>query len=201
MFGVWIVFIAFCFVVLGFLPKRIKYSAFVVLLAISACPIFEQGQYNAIDLLYAFFDVPSVFGLMVALAFVIEVILSDVALKYQKIAFISKHLKVKPITFVLYGVFGLVVYLGGLNLISFDIYHLTPLWQGLIIFGMACVMIIFDKVAGILLAISFVLMLVLDSSFVEMMFCAYLWLFSVVYSFYILVCLIVESKRKSIKQI
>ena len=109
------------------LNKRLK-SILVLVFFVFACLPFYEGRYSFITLLYSFFDTPSLFCVLLCLLFVFRGLNKDFSFNFDifkadtKKAFKQHHLK-QVLSFVLIFFAFLIVFLGELNLIPFDLYH------------------------------------------------------------------------------
>ncbi|RDU54345.1 hypothetical protein CQA49_04930 [Helicobacter sp. MIT 00-7814] len=195
MFGVGVLSLG----ILAFLSQvlfRHKFARFVfvaLFFALSFVPLVEGFNTNA--LIYSFFGAPSVFCTLLLMIFV---------LKSFGLTFSFLNHSLKPQTLFVFALFGVLLYLSALNLLPFDLAHLSILVQGVVvlifIFCIACV----DRFALKLLCLSlglYALALCLESfnlmpppfdgniylfSLYEVIICPYLWLYALGFSIFAL---------------
>ena len=182
MLWLWIVYLAVVAWIAAHYTQKIlpKYLICLLCAIIGSVPLFF-AHYSAIEMVYAFFGAPSLLCVLIALGALWRVLALDFGIRALA--------PLKPISFVLYAAFGAVLLLGALNIAhSLDIYHFEPLYQNLIILGVMGVMIALDSVMGIFFAVSCIILLGGgdDKSIIEVVFCPYLWLYSVGYTLFMI---------------
>ncbi|MGI0406213.1 hypothetical protein ACRE1S_02040 [Helicobacter himalayensis] len=176
---------------------KVARLAFVVLFfALSFVPLVEGFSTNA--LIYSFFGAPSVFCTLLLIVFL---------LKSFGLTFSFLNYSLKPQTLFLFALFGALLYLGALNLLPFDLAHLSILAQDvvvlIVIFCVACI----DRFALKLLCLSlglYIFAFCLESfqllpppfeadfaniylfSLYEVIICPYLWLYALGFSIFAL---------------
>lgn len=186
MFGLWIMYVAII-LWLGahLLESRIlvKYILCLICIVLACVPIFFT-HYNSIEIIYAFFDAPSIITILIALTFLAKTFVQDVGTLMHKQ--ISIPLALQPITFLYYAVFGALLLLGTLNIVPWlDVYHFDPIFENLIVLGVIAVMIYSDMLMGIFLALASVALFFTDThNILDNIFCPYLWVYSVGYTLF-----------------
>ncbi|NDJ26559.1 hypothetical protein DMB95_01105 [Campylobacter sp. MIT 12-8780] len=114
------------------LSKRLKYTLLLVFFILACLPFYER-HYSFITLLYSFFDTPSLFCVLLCALFVFRGLSKDFSFDFDickadtKKAF--KHPLQQALSFALIFFASLVVFLGELNLIPFDLYHSSYFMQ------------------------------------------------------------------------
>lgn len=164
----------------------IKYTVAFILFCLSLIPItlHQDQSYNTFEILYAFFDSPSVFCVLLSVFFIIRCILSDV-LRFSWVGyFIESTMRCKNSTMLILCAFGTILYLGALNLLPFDLYHLGVWKSGVITLGVIVFIGLLDFNALLLLIITLCAFMFchLNLSLAESIICPYLWLYSIIFS-------------------
>ncbi|MGX2984787.1 hypothetical protein ACWIWK_04860 [Helicobacter sp. 23-1048] len=165
---------------------KLKYTIAFVLFAISLIPInlHTEQSYNTFEIIYTFFDSPSVFCVLLSMLFVTRCVLGDM-FRFSWIGyFIEQKMRPQDSTMLILSVFGVVLYLGACNILPFDVYHLG-IWQSGFITLCVVVLIGFlDSCALVLLffTICVYVFFGFDLSLAEFVICPYLWLYSVIFT-------------------
>lgn len=168
------------------LAVRLKYTIALILFGLSFIPLHlhQDQDYNTFEVAYAFFDTPSVFCMLLCGLFIARSIFSD-ALRFSWVgAFIESTMRCKDSTLLILCLFGAVLYLGVLNLLPFDVYHLG-IWQsGLITLGVIVFISLLDCIALLLLFFTLCVFVFCGSylSLAEFIICPYLWIYSVIFT-------------------
>ena len=138
---------------------------------------FYEGFCGA-DFLFAFFDAPSPLCVLLLAFFVLKNLLKDFAPKNSHKAQIFA---IKPAAFVLLCLYGLLLYLGNLDLIPLDIYNQSPIFQAFCAFALLLALYFADKFCATLALIALLpFVFGLSQNPLTMLICPYLWLFSLV---------------------
>lgn len=165
---------------------KLKYTIAFVLFAMSLIPInlHTEQSYNAFEIIYTFFDSPSVFCALLSMLFIARCVLGDM-FRFSWIGyFIRQKCTIKNSTMLILSVFGAVLYLGAFNILPFDIYHLG-IWQSGCI--TLCVVVLIGILDSYALVLVFFTICVyaffgFDLSLAEFVICPYLWLYSVIFT-------------------
>ncbi len=161
----------------------LKYALTLFFTAFCLVPFYKG--FCLATLIYSFFDAPSVLCVLLAGFFVCKTLLKD-------FANFELNLSIKPISFVLLFVYGLVIFLGNLDLMPYDFYvpnaltqvHLSDLLlyelsKCALIFALLLALYIANKpcaLLGLLALIPFALNA--EQNFLTAFICVYLWAFS-----------------------
>lgn len=192
MLGLWILYLTIVLWIATRITGRIlsKYILCIVCMLIANVPLFFS-HYSAMDLVYAFFDTPNLLCVLIAISSIGRVLVVDSRSVFSKAIPLPPTLK--PITFLLYAIFGTALLLGTLNILPWlDLYHFEPPYQNLIVLGIMGAMIILDSMIGIFFALSCVILLIIPlgggdgRNIIEVVFCPYLWIYSVGYTLFMI---------------
>ena len=166
-------------------PKflALKYALTLFFSALCLVPVYKG--FCLATLMYSFFDAPSVLCVLLAGFFVCKVFLKD-------FANFELNLSIKADSFVLLFVYGLVIFLGNLDLMPYDFYVPNALTQVYIsdlflyelskcalVFALLLALYIVNKPCALLAL--FALMpfaFIAEQSFLTALICVYLWAFS-----------------------
>lgn len=155
---------------------KLKYTLTLIFTALFLVPLFDG--FCVADFLFAFFDAPSPLCVLLLVFFVLKNLLKDFAPKNSRKAQIFA---IKPAAFILLCLYGLLLYLGNLDLIPLDIYNQSPIFQALCAFALLLALYFADKFCAVLALISLLpFVLGLSQNPLTMLICPYLWLFSLV---------------------
>lgn len=167
------------------LSKRLKYTLLLALFILACLPFYE-GQYSFILLLYSFFDIPSLFCVLLCALFVLRNLSKDLNLKVAWGGAFKHPLK-QALSFALIFFSSLVVFLGELNLIPFDLYHSSYFTQASFVLCFLVLLFLCDEIYAFLALISlcgFVFgFYQLFESFVDIYLFLYSFAFLLVFSF------------------
>lgn len=180
------------FSTLKFLPKLkfagkfeanlvLKYALTLLFTALCLVPIY--CGFCVADLVFSFFDAPSVLCVLLMGFFVGKTLYKD---------FGKKELSVKPASFALLFVYGLFIYLGNLDLIPYDIYTPNALTQTYsealplhLLAQCALVFVLLLALYGVDKLCAFLALIALTpfafgvgQNFLNSLICVYLWAFS-----------------------
>ena len=159
---------------------KLKYALTLIFTALFLAP-FYNGFCGA-DFLFAFFDAPSPLCLLLLAFFVLKNLLKDFAPKNSRKAQIFAT-SIKPAALVLLCLYGLLLYLGNLDLIPLDIYNQSPIFQAFCAFALLLALYFADKFCAVLALIALLpFVFGLSQNPLTMLICPYLWLFSLVIS-------------------
>lgn len=166
-------------------PKflALKYALTLFFSALCLVPVYKG--FCLATLMYSFFDAPSVLCVLLAGFFVCKVFLKD-------FANFELNLSIKADSFALLFVYGLVIFLGNLDLMPYDFYVPNALTQAYLrdlllyelskcalVFALLLALYIVNKPCALLAL--FALMpfaLNAEQSFLTALICVYLWAFS-----------------------
>lgn len=166
-------------------PKflALKYALTLFFTALCLVPVYKG--FCLATLMYSFFDAPSVLCVLLAGFFVCKVFLKD-------FANFELNLSIKADSFVLLFVYGLVIFLGNLDLMPYDFYVPNALTQAYLrdlllyelskcalVFALLLALYIVNKpcaLLGLLALMPFALNA--EQSFLTALICVYLWAFS-----------------------
>lgn len=166
-------------------PKflALKYTLTLFFSALCLVPVYKG--FCLATLMYSFFDAPSVLCVLLAGFFVCKVFLKD-------FANFELNLSIKVDSFALLFVYGLVIFLGNLDLMPYDFYVPNALTQVYIsdlflyelskcalVFALLLALYIVNKPCALLAL--FALMpfaFIAEQSFLTALICVYLWAFS-----------------------
>lgn len=166
-------------------PKflALKYALTLFFTAFCLVPVYKG--FCLATLMYSFFDAPSVLCVLLACFFVCKVFLKDCAN-------FELNLSIKADSFVLLFVYGLVIFLGNLDLMPYDFYVPNALTQAYLrdlflyelskcalVFALLLALYIVNKpcaLLGLLALMPFAF--IAEQSFLTALICAYLWAFS-----------------------
>ena len=166
-------------------PKflALKYALTLFFSALCLVPVYKG--FCLATLMYSFFDAPSVLCVLLAGFFVCKVFLKD-------FANFELSLSIKADSFVLLFVYGLVIFLGNLDLMPYDFYVPNALTQAYLrdlflyelskcalVFALLLALYIVNKpcaLLGLLALMPFAF--IAEQSFLTALICAYLWAFS-----------------------
>ncbi len=166
-------------------PKflALKYALTLFFSALCLVPVYKG--FCLATLMYSFFDAPSVLCVLLAGFFVCKVFLKD-------FANFELNLSIKADSFALLFVYGLVIFLGNLDLMPYDFYVPNALTQAYLrdlllyelskcalVFALLLALYIVNKFCALLAL--FVLMpfaFIAEQSFLTTLICVYLWAFS-----------------------
>lgn len=139
----------------------------------------EIGSYSALEMQFAAFGAPCILASMLSLWGILKIIIKDAGLSYKFGLKSIANYSINPLCFVLFALFGLILFLGNLDLFFFDIYHLDSFYQAIFIFIFIFGLFLLDKMIGIFALLGVILNLHAD--IFSAIFCVYLWLFSVIF--------------------
>lgn len=161
----------------------LKYALTLFFTALCLVPFYKG--FCLATLMYSFFDAPSVLCVLLAGFFVCKTLLKD-------FTNFELNLSIKPISFVLLFVYGLVIFLGNLDLMPCDFYVpnaltqvnlsdllLYELGKCALVFALLLALYIANKpcaLLGLLALIPFALNA--EQNFLTAFICVYLWAFS-----------------------
>ena len=166
-------------------PKflALKYALTLFFTAFCLAPVYKG--FCLATLMYSFFDAPSVLCVLLAGFFVCKVFLKD-------FANFELNLSIKADSFALLFVYGLVIFLGNLDLMPYDFYvpnafaqaylrdlFLYELSKCALVFALLLALYIVNKFCALLAL--FALMpfaFIAEQSFLTALICVYLWAFS-----------------------
>lgn len=161
----------------------LKYALTLLFTALCLVPFYEG--FCVAQLMHSFFDAPSVLCVLLMGFFVFKTFYADFGKK-------ALNLSVKPTSFALLFVYGLLIYLGNLDLIPYDIYtpnalsqpygeHLPLhlLAQCALIFVLLLALYGVDKLCALLALASIAFFAFgVGQSLLDTLICVYLWAFS-----------------------
>ena len=164
--------------------KSVKFKYAFVLLLSALCLVPLYKGFCVATLMYSFFDAPSVLCVLLMGFFVLKTLLKD-------FANFELNLSVKPLSFALLLVYGLVIFLGNLDLIPYDFYTPNALTQvytnDLILYELSKCALIFvlllvlygvDKLCALLALIALVpFAFGAEQNLLSAFICVYLWAF------------------------
>ena len=157
---------------------KLKYALTLIFTALFLAPFYEG--FCVADFLFAFFDAPSPLCLLLLAFFVLKNLLKDFAPKNSHKAQIFAT-SIKPAALVLLCLYGLLLYLGNLDLIPLDIYNQSPIFQAFYAFALLLALYFTDKFCAILALIALLpFVFGLSQNPLTMLICPYLWLFSLI---------------------
>ena len=158
-------------------PKflALKYALTLFFTAFCLVPVYKG--FCLATLMYSFFDAPSVLCVLLAGFFVCKAFLKD-------FANFELNLSIKADSFALLFVYGLVIFLGNLDLMPYDFYVPNAFAQAylrdLLLYELSkCALVIVNKFCALLAL--FALMpfaFIAEQSFLTALICVYLWAFS-----------------------
>lgn len=169
-------------------PKflALKYALTLFFSALCLVPVYKG--FCLATLMYSFFDAPSVLCVLLAGFFVCKVFLKD-------FANFELNLSIKADSFVLLFVYGLVIFLGNLDLMPYDFYVpnafaqaylrdllLYELSKCALVFALLLALYIVNKpcaLLGLLALMPFAF--IAEQSFLTALICVYLWAFSLAF--------------------
>ncbi|WP_394952293.1 hypothetical protein [uncultured Helicobacter sp.] len=181
----------------------VKYIICVLCIVIANIPLFFT-HYSFISLIYAFFDAPSIFCVLIVLSFVARTFAKDmkILLCGSQSSEFCAILALKPQSFVCYSIFGALLLLGTLNMVPIlDIYHFEPIMQNLFVLGVVAIMVYRDMMVGIFFALSCVVYFLGEregKNLIDVLFCPYLWVYSVGYTFFVIFVLLKKHYEKRV---
>lgn len=166
-------------------PKflALKYALTLFFTALCLVPVYKG--FCLATLMYSFFDAPSVLCVLLAGFFVCKVFLKD-------FANFELNLSIKADSFVLLFVYGLVIFLGNLDLMPYDFYVPNALTQAylrdLFLYELSKCALVFALLLALYIVNKFCALLALfalmpfafiaEQSFLTALICVYLWAFS-----------------------
>ena len=166
-------------------PKflALKYALTLFFTALCLVPVYKG--FCLATLMYSFFDAPSVLCVLLADFFVCKVFLKD-------FANFELNLSIKADSFVLLFVYGLVIFLGNLDLMPYDFYVPNALTQAylrdLFLYELSKCALVFALLLALYIVNKFCALLGLlalmpfafnaEQSFLTALICVYLWAFS-----------------------
>ena len=166
-------------------PKflALKYALTLFFSALCLVPVYKG--FCLATLMYSFFDAPSVLCVLLAGFFVCKVFLKD-------FANFELNLSIKADSFALLFVYGLVIFLGNLDLMPYDFYVPNALTQAylrdLFLYELSKCALVFALLLALYLVNKFCALLALlalmpfafiaEQSFLTALICVYLWAFS-----------------------
>ena len=166
-------------------PKflALKYALTLFFTAFCLVPVYKG--FCLATLMYSFFDAPSVLCVLLAGFFVCKVFLKD-------FANFELNLSIKADSFALLFVYGLVIFLGNLDLMPYDFYVPNALTQAylrdLFLYELSKCALVFALLLALYIVNKFCALLALfalmsfafiaEQSFLTALICVYLWAFS-----------------------
>lgn len=166
-------------------PKflALKYALTLFFSAFCLVPVYKG--FCLATLMYSFFDAPSVLCVLLAGFFVCKVFLKD-------FANFELNLSIKADSFVLLFVYGLVIFLGNLDLMPYDFYvpnaftqaylrdlFLYELSKCALVFALLLALYIVNKFCALLALLALMpFAFMAEQSFLTALICVYLWAFS-----------------------
>lgn len=163
-------------------PKflALKYALTLFFTAFCLVPVYKG--FCLATLMYSFFDAPSVLCVLLAGFFVCKAFLRD-------FANFELNLSIKADSFVLLFVYGLVIFLGNLDLMPYDFYVPNAFAQAylrdLLLYELSKCALVFALLLALYLVNKFCALLALmpfafiaEQSFLTALICVYLWAFS-----------------------
>ena len=166
-------------------PKflALKYALTLFFSALCLVPVYKG--FCLATLMYSFFDAPSVLCVLLAGFFVCKVFLKD-------FANFELNLSIKADSFALLFVYGLVIFLGNLDLMPYDFYVPNALTQAylrdLLLYELSKCALVFALLLALYIVNKFCALLALfalmpfafmaEQSFLTALICVYLWAFS-----------------------
>lgn len=166
-------------------PKflALKYALTLFFTAFCLVPVYKG--FCLATLMYSFFDAPSVLCVLLADFFVCKVFLKD-------FANFELNLSIKADSFVLLFVYGLVIFLGNLDLMPYDFYVPNAFTQAylrdLLLYELIKCILVFALLLALYIVNKFCALLGLlalmpfafnaEQSFLTALICVYLWAFS-----------------------
>lgn len=195
MIGIYCLILASLLYLSGFIAnKKIKYTLVLLFFTLSFISLQTFGielankshslaldlisKYSLSLILYSFFSAPSYLCTLLSLYVIFKILVRDFT--PNKYANILKY-KINPLCFIVFVIFGLILFLGNLNLFIFDIYHANAINIAIFVFIFIASLYFIDRFCAILALIA--LFFSLDSNILVGLMCIYLWLFSVFYIF------------------
>lgn len=166
-------------------PKflALKYALTLFFSALCLVPVYKG--FCLATLMYSFFDAPSVLCVLLAGFFVCKVFLKD-------FANFELNLSIKADSFALLFVYGLVIFLGNLDLMPYDFYVPNAFAQAylrdLLLYELSKCALVFALLLALYIVNKFCALLALfalmpfafiaEQSFLTALICVYLWAFS-----------------------
>lgn len=166
-------------------PKflALKYALTLFFTAFCLVPVYKG--FCLATLMYSFFDAPSVLCVLLAGFFVCKVFLKD-------FANFELNLSIKADSFALLFVYGLVIFLGNLDLMPYDFYVpnafaqaylrdllLYELSKCALVFALLLALYIVNKFCALLALLALMpFAFIAEQSFLTALICVYLWAFS-----------------------
>lgn len=166
-------------------PKflALKYTLTLFFTAFCLVPVYKG--FCLATLMYSFFDAPSVLCVLLAGFFVCKAFLKD-------FANFELNLSIKADSFALLFVYGLVIFLGNLDLMPYDFYVPNALTQAylrdLLLYELSKCALVFALLLALYIVNKFCALLALlalmpfafmaEQSFLTALICVYLWAFS-----------------------
>lgn len=166
-------------------PKflALKYALTLFFTAFCLVPVYKG--FCLATLMYSFFDAPSVLCVLLAGFFVCKVFLKD-------FANFELNLSIKADSFALLFVYGLVIFLGNLDLMPYDFYVpnafaqaylrdllLYELSKCALVFALLLALYIVNKFCALLALFALIpFAFIAEQSFLTALICVYLWAFS-----------------------
>lgn len=166
-------------------PKFLALKCALTLFFSAFCLVPVYKGFCLATLMYSFFDAPSVLCVLLAGFFVCKVFLKDFA-KFEL------NLSIKADSFVLLFVYGLVIFLGNLDLMPYDFYVPNAFAQAylrdLLLYELSKCTLVFALLLALYIVNKFCALLALfalmpfafiaEQSFLTALICVYLWAFS-----------------------
>ncbi|TQR33688.1 hypothetical protein DMB92_02030 [Campylobacter sp. MIT 99-7217] len=179
MFGVFLLFLALFLASFNFIQKIwLKYILVISFLALFCLPLYQKNH-SVINLWYSFFDAPCILSILLLLCFILRKMLKDFHTGLKITHFLEQNALNLAFCVVVF-VLGLILFLGELNLIGFDLYHSSLMYQGMIVFIFVMILYLIKPFYGILALLSLVFMIGEKTAF-DVLIDVYLWLFSLIF--------------------
>lgn len=168
-----------------------RVAAITIIFCFGFIKIYEG--YSAFELIYSFFNTPSMLCITICIYFIIA--------ESNNIYKANKHHNIfNQYSFIVLCIYGGILYLGTLNLIPFDLYYLETKYQAIAVLFMASIIICIDKAMGLCITLSLIaFMLSKKQSITESILDPYLWIYSLAYSTYIITLSLIKNIKNATK--
>ncbi|RDU62646.1 hypothetical protein [Helicobacter sp. MIT 14-3879] len=180
MIGIYILsFGVFLFIADSIFKNNLKYIFVVILFTISCCSIIKVlWDYYSLNLLiFSLFDKPSLLCVFLVLSYIFKNIFKNIPLK-NKILKLFIDSTINQFFFLLLFIFGLVLFLGSLGLIPFDIYHSSKLYQSIFVFIFMICFYFVDRFCSFIVLLALIFGIFLNDDILTCLICVYLFVFS-----------------------
>lgn len=166
------------------------------------------GATSAINLLYSYCDSPSFLAILLVFTICLKQVLrlvylySHNMLIYRAVS-LCELFRFNGYCALILFIYGCILYGGSLGMLTFDIYHLEILWQGIIGFLLLILLYVFNPQTaylGLFALLIFYIFGYENMSVLESFICPYLWVYCAFYMIYTgckFLCNIVKLKYKN----